>query len=394
MITGRTIGFVANQRLKVSRVLLKQVLLSSALLVTLSQATEAQQARGKKVVTLQFPTTITAPLLADASIVGDGLTLRGTLTRLSQQSNVYIALDRRLDPGKELGVTELGPQISTSLDLIAKDLGVAWVAAEDVVLVGPSESVQGMATELIGAWHSLQNSLEPTNALLKSQTVAWPQLTTPQEALNLIAQRWQLDIQGIQLPHDLWPETTMNDVRVTSALGVVLMGFDLGYDIDPMSRRVLTRPLKNDFVVTKLYPSAPLPADLRRSFSSNNGRARVQKLKEIATGWELTGNASEHWRLEQAIFTQGAKRRGAGTQEESRYTLRLEQKPAAAVFVALAAQGQYKLEVDDRESAKLKQPISLVVEDKKLLDILEEVARQADVRVRVDGNILYVVTLP
>jgi hypothetical protein len=355
---------------------------------------QAQQNAIQRRITHAFPTPVTAPLLTDFSLVAENLSLQKAIHHLTQQTGLMIVVDRRVDPDQRLSSVTLGPKVHLALNQLTANRELSWLPADDVVLLGPSSTIDRAATQMMVAWHVLDSKLEANHPLLRRLAITWPQLTTPQEALAQIARQWELDVTGVALPHDLWPERKLEEVRVTTALGAVLMGFDLGFEIDPRSRKVLTFPLPVELSATKNYPPLKLSADARRNVMGVSKERHKVQLRELPTGWELIGTAADHWRLEQAIFAEGKKRQVSGAQEESRFTLRLERKPALAVFEALAAQGQYTLQIDDRESAKLTQPITLVVEEKKLMEIIDEVARQANVRVDASGNTLRITTTP
>lgn len=370
----------------------------------LSVASSAQQPPG----TLPFPSPATPKLATNFQVTVSGQSLRELIQSIQNATKLPIILDRRVDPTApaifespvfaadpqaEAGMRShnLGPTLHQALDKLvearnesaSENTGpsssqrqpIGWASASELILIGPSATVNAAAAEMLVA----RQRLQPHISRYPAQRIGWPFLTTPQEALQIVAAEWNLDVSAIKLPHDLWPVVELGEVNVTTALGVIASQFDLCLELNPTTRTVTQRPLNNAATFRNTYVNLPL-TDRQREAITDTG-ARLQKRNNV---WDLTGQADAHFQLELAIFRRGANVRNPA-RSTTVYSLKFEGTVGDA-FRNLCQAGNLELDISSLNVQQQQAMIVLEVKDKSINDILAAVAEKANLQLGIQGN--------
>jgi hypothetical protein len=351
---------------------------------------------------LPFPSPATPRLAADLKVSVVGQSLRELVVSLQKSTRLPIVLDRRVDPSVAAipppiaanapgrnGANELqqetspspmtlGPTLADVLDAIADRRGLQWASAGDLVLIAPAGKAIPAATEMLAARIRLRTAA----AGFPPKPISWPQLTTPTEALQVVADTWQLDKTNVQLPHDLWPAIDLGTVDVTSALGVISSQFDLHFELDPETRQLTSRALEDNFVAERDYPLVDLIPAQRKLVTD---RPNVRLIKQ-RTGWQLTGDAAAHWQLELAIFKRGRKPNpgGAAARSVTKYTFKFNGTLSDALS-NLCQAGNLQLDMATLDAGTLSRRIELEAKDQSIEELLAEVARLGEITVEVQA---------
>ncbi len=331
----------------------------------------------------QFPTPVAVSLAASFSSITEGQTLRQVCGSMSQACDLVIYLDRRIDPDQRLAAEIAGPTVADALTQICLPLSCSWCPVDELVIIGPAAEIGIAGTNMLIEWHNLSASSSAVRrGLTEQHAVSWPKLATPDEVLKEIANTWKLDVSNVQLPHDHFPETDLGEVRVTTAIGALLSGFELGFHIIPESGVVEILPTEKyaNKRLERKYPDVSLSIADRNLVVRDITESDVTVLKRAAGGWLLSGSAENHGRMEQLLLRAGNRTKaGRGRVEgvQKTYSLRLENKPAKAVLETLCRQGNLELEFENPMDQRLETVISLTAEKETLENLIAKVAQSA-----------------
>lgn len=355
-----------------------------------------------------FPRPVSSPLKTPFRIVAKGKALDATLADLRERTGLRIWLDRRVDPSLPLSRESYGPTAGEILEQLADEHQLELAIADEAALLGPAPAPERGATEMMAAWDRLlaANPGLPNRSagsLTARHTIRWPRLTTPDEALQIVAESWGLRIDGVSLPHDLWPAADLGAVRVTTALGLIGIGFDLALELDPATRQVTAKPLQPPARVVREYPGQTLPPPLRSQLTSP---AVGGQLRRQGDRWLLSGPAKSHALLESRLASAssspgpdaGGPKTGASNMraehdprsrpasDQKRYSLRLVNKPAEEFLQSLCRSVGWQLEIAPEAAEPLAQRIDLEVEQATLDELVERAVEPLGLRAERDGE--------
>lgn len=337
--------------------------------------------------------------------------IRQIAQAIQQGAGLPLFVDRRVDPdsikgdagepkgtandpgmrdGEDAQVVVYGPDLATALDLLTKKAGIGWASDGAVVLLGPEPQVVQAATGMMVEWDELQKKLKNKRGKWSQEhEVLWPEATTPQAALEIVAQLWELDISTVTLPYDLWPAVDLGALPVTSALGVIGVGFDLSLAVDPDTARVTVRPLSEVAMCTRTYRAVALTGQQQTAITSQSLLAPARLQKE-GQGWLLRGDARAHLEMQRALSAvespgvAAGKSNGKprGKKVEATYTLRLADQ-VGKVLRVLAQNAGKELRVESSAQSKMDQRIELTAENKTLSELIEMVTKAAGLEAAV-----------
>jgi hypothetical protein len=152
-------------------------------------------------------------------------------------------------------------------------------------------------------------------------------------------------------------------------------------------------PLPDKVALTRTYPGGPEPKATAEKYALLVPEARV----ELSNGQvRVTGLLEAHERI--AAGGQTAKAQPPKPAEQDftnkRFTLRVQEKPAAAVLQGLAKELKLDLRIDRRAlqeaGISLESPVSLSVKDATIDELLREVLRSVGLAFRRRGTVVEV----
>jgi hypothetical protein len=181
-----------------------------------------------------------------ATIHWQRVPLRDALGRLHTLFDDAVFVDRRVDPTTRV---TLDIEAASAEEVVAgiaaeHDLGVARLGP--LVYLGPS----GAADQLraISLARSPEIGRLPPDlraSLTKKQLTDWPRLSEPRRLLvSAVEQRnWRVANADV-IPHDLWSAGELPGLTFAEQLTVLLVGFDLTFELRPNDRSIEIVPLK------------------------------------------------------------------------------------------------------------------------------------------------------
>ena len=185
--------------------------------------------------------------------------LRQALTALSDDQQIAIYLDRRVDPGKLVSLAFDGQPLANACRLIAENqkLGVCLVG--DVVYFGPTTEVDRLRTSL--AMRAKEARRKPAAArgkLLAKKSMRWNELDTPGSVLSQLKKTGGVKIVNAdRLPHDLWPAANLPPLAWIDRVGMIAAQFDMTIKFSPDGTAVALMPMPSDMAIDRTAGNLP-----------------------------------------------------------------------------------------------------------------------------------------
>jgi hypothetical protein len=284
-----------------------------------------------------------------ATIHWQRVPLRDALGRLHALFDDTVFVDRRVDPSMRISLDIEATSAEEVVAAIAagRDLGEARLGR--LVYLGPTVAAGQLRAISAARSQEVGRLSADLRALLtQKQPSDWPRLGEPRRVIAAIIEQrgWRLANQDA-IPHDLWAAGSLPPFPLAEQLTVLLIGFDLTFDLRPQDRTIQVVPMKIN--VKPLGPSL------------------VKK--------QPTPPAS-------------AKRSKQGARQE--YTLRVPEQPVGVVLQALAKKLNWTIQIDEdaiRKAGKsLATPVSFSVENVDKEHLLDALLGPAGLDYRIDGE--------
>ena len=349
----------------------------------------AVAASESRAVSWKTGTEFDRQLEATLSITWSSNPLRQALGKLSQSQGVAIFLDRRVDPDQEVQFSVPDTALRNVLQRLADHLTLGTCQIGSVVYFGPQRTAAVLRT-VAAQTQELSQSL-PTavrSRVLRVKPLQWPERSAPRQLIEQLAAEVTLKIERPeQIPHDLWPAVDLPPLDFAQRLSLLLAGFQLTFEY-------------TDTQAIRLLPLPPT-ATVERSYSvANQQTAALQEMTQRFPAARVTrraGSAIVVAPLEAHELLQGLLhgRRPPGTtpakpaaKAESRWTLRIENKPVGAVVKTIATRLERQLEYDPALRSKLNQLVSFEVNEVPLDELLQTTLSPAGLTYRLDATTL------
>ena len=284
-----------------------------------------------------------------ATIHWQGVPLREAIGRLQPLFDEPVFVDRRVDPNIRVSLDIAATSAEQVLKALAAvhELGVGRLGK--LIYLGPRSSAEQLRStvaqrskEIIG----LPAELRPS--LMRKQQLTWPRLSQPRQlAASAIEQcGWRI-AEPERITHDLWAAGELPELSVAEELTVLLIGFDLTFELRPADRSIQIVPLQTP-VAARETPGVP-----------NRGTAKA-----------------------------AANRPAGGTKHV--YTLRVQEKPVGAVLRELAIRLHWAIQIDEvairAAGISLDQRVSFSVENADQDKLLDALLTPAGLDYRVEGE--------
>ncbi|MCI0335243.1 MAG: hypothetical protein L0228_18695, partial [Planctomycetes bacterium] len=183
--------------------------------------------------------------------------------------------------------------------------------------------------------------------------LSWPRLTEPRGLVTSLVEQhgWRIE-NATRIPHDLWPAGSLPELTLAEQLTVLLIGFDLMFEIDARERVVEIVPIEGP--LTDAKPQAEVPPSVARPRPAQSPR----ETKQV-------------------------------------YTLRVREQPVRAVLRELTQRLKWPIEVDEASiraaGLSLDERVSFAVEDVEQEELLDALLRPAGLDFRREGELLRIV---
>jgi hypothetical protein len=284
-----------------------------------------------------------------ATIHWQRVPLRDAIGRLHALFDDAVFVDRRVDPNLRItldieatSAEEVIAAIATGRDLGAARLGRA-------VYLGPS----GAANQLRGLAAARSQEVarlpaESRSLLTQKQPTNWPRLGEPRALIASIVEHrgWRF-ANADAIPYDLWSAGSLPAFPLAEQLTVLLIGFDLTFELRPNDRIIQVVPMN-----VIVNPPGP-------SFAKK-----------------------------QSTPPATAKRSKQGARQE--YTLRVPEQPVGLVLQALAKKLNWTIQIDEdairKAGRSLATPVSFSVENVDQEHLLDALLSPAGLDYRFEGE--------
>ncbi|HBO44782.1 MAG TPA: hypothetical protein DD670_12805 [Planctomycetaceae bacterium] len=308
--------------------------------------------------------------------------LRTALENLARQQEVFIWLDRRVDPGRPVSATAQDTPIREFLADVARREGLGLCVFGSVLYLGPSDSVATLRT--LGELRRQDARVLPrakSRRFLREEPMQWDDLAAPRDLLARLGEENQVEIVDLdRVVHDLWPAMRLPSLSLVDRLTLILAPFDLTFCVEDEGARIRLLPIPDQVFLTRRYPAGARREEVveRWKAASPESRIRIEGDEIVVEGRLedhelLWGHGRPSRRVERARAAPGGK----GTVERLRIDrLVFKDQPLEAIIRHLA--GQFKLDLTlDADSLRragvdLDQRVSLEITNATVDELFEK----------------------
>jgi hypothetical protein len=176
------------------------------------------------------------------SVTYTGVPLRENLVKFSRHEGIALFIDRRVDPGILISMTEANFTFEQALWKLAANNNLGACQLGELYYLGPPE----VAMVLPVLWNDMKTSTNrpgrQKTKWSKRTVINWPMLNQPNETLEQLARTHQFKVHtrtngaiknaaSIQaLPHDVWPEMRLPAISLDEQVALLLVGFGLWFE--------------------------------------------------------------------------------------------------------------------------------------------------------------------
>jgi hypothetical protein len=279
--------------------------------------------------------------------------LRDAISRLEKLFGQSTFLDRRIDPTVRVNFTRAVSSSEQALSRVAAEHDWSVRPVGDVVYLGPADAGSQLGG-VIATRKADVAKLPPSQRSIftRKRTLNWPRLAKPRALMTELVEKngWRVE-KAERIPHDLWSAGELNGLTLTEQLAVLLIGFDLTYEIRSASSTIEIVQLDT----TTLDAQAEEPPNRPRVTSSQPSKANTKQV----------------------------------------YSLRVTVKPVGAVMRELARRLNWEIEFDEAAiqaaGRSLDARVSFAVENVEQDELLDAVLQPAGLTFQRNGEVIRVV---
>ncbi|TWU40831.1 hypothetical protein [Novipirellula artificiosorum] len=313
-------------------------------------------------------------LAAPTSAVVDGKPFREAVAELAGRSDLSVWVDRAVDPSVRIHAGQVGPTVYLALKQLAATGQCVVMPIDNVVLIGRATWVDATTASLMSLRAVTRKRRSPP-----LQDLAWPEATTPTEALKIVFDRGKISAATIPMPHDLWPAKQWSSIDPGVATCLLLAQFERTLDPEAFPKRLVVIPMDR----TRQYKVRYDVAEGRSEMVAAIRRVdREMSVRTVEAGFEITATASAHRAAIDTFLTELADDLGGpGDIDTPNVTLNLANMPADQVFHHLAGTAGRDCVIAADAATLCKQLVFYQAEKVTLRQVTDKVAEQVGVKV-------------
>jgi hypothetical protein len=283
--------------------------------------------------------------LKTATIHWQDVPLRDAVGRIRRLFDEEVFVDRRLDPNTRITLDATATGAGQAVAEIAAKHGWGSSRVGDVTYLGPTNAARYLS-RAVSARNADVAKLPPRERreFEPERKLDWPRLAEPRELVAKVIESANWRVESAELiPHDLWATGQLSDLTLTERLTLLLIGFDLTFELQPAERTVRIVPQGNLRLLAaagKQQPEtpretpSPAPPNKVEGSTKQVYSLRVEDKPVGAVTRELARRLN--WRVE---FDEAAIR-GAGRSLDARISFTVEEVgPDELLHAVLAPAG-------------------------------------------------------
>lgn len=198
-----------------------------------------------------------APLDARITASWENVEVRKILRRLETQQQVSLLKDRRIDPSRKPKLALGLKPVREYLAEIAKQVDADIRFMADTAYIGPRSAAVKVLTLEALRLREMQTIASANGRLadmVRRRSVSWEELDEPRGILTNLAKTYGLTIENPDVvPHDVWPAGSLRNARITEALTLLLIQFDLTFAWTNQGKSVRLVPVPDVVAIQQTY---------------------------------------------------------------------------------------------------------------------------------------------
>lgn len=322
-------------------------------------------------------------LASPVTLAWEDVPFRYAQQRLAETQMLDLWIDRRVDPTLTLTLDESSVPLSKVCDEIASQLKLGWVSCGDVVYVGPPAAVGELRT-LRALGRDAVDSLSPVQKQKWLAPSPWemPSLAEPRQVVEGVVSGAGMKLLNPEaIPHDLWRGRKLPAMSPADQLTLLLVGFDLTWQIDPAGKGVRVVPIERPVAIEREIDGEALA----RKAAELASRDKQVTLRREGGRVFLSAPVEQHHQLA-GKPVQKARRPAPRSEGKQVYSLTIREQPLLPLLEQLAKKLALELEIAEelkQDSTLAMQRVSFTVSEVPLEELLAAIAEAGGVRVEV-----------
>jgi hypothetical protein len=325
------------------------------------------------------------------------VSLRHVLKRISDQGQVAILLDRRVDPSQEIAIEVQDKSLVEAIRAVARKQNADVCVLNSAFYVGPAVDAAKLRTLI----HLRSNELFQLSKrlprgryfdLTRRKALHWNDLDRPVDVLNQISVLFKIkDVDHKVVPHDLWAGATLPRVNAVESLSLFAIQYGLTFRWRADTSGVEWVNIPDRVVIEKSYP--------RGLHSMQSWKKRWPDLKMEVNGSKVIVRATVEQHEQIAALRNGSRKTPKSSAKpptpvlDRLFTLKLDKVPAIELMKKLESTG-IQFQFDQKQLASngvnLKTPISMNVEQANAVDFFNLMFGQLNAQAKLKGITVWI----
>lgn len=326
--------------------------------------------------------------------------LRTALRALSEQRQVPVVLDRRLDPDHMFSLVTHGEPLRDIWPMLVKIVDGGVSITSQTVYLGPVSAAGKLRTLIALRQEEIQQLVTklPTSqrsALNAKHPLRWEDLASPREIVRGLAEERDFQIKGLELiPHDLWGAADLPPISLAEAATLVLIQYDLTFRLSAAGKVVEMEllPIPEMVAIEKKWPLPRAKADVISQAIQNE----LPGVTTQATAEQLLARGTQEQleSLERLInslssgTTSRKKPPPPAPLSKRRFTFQAKDAPLSAILDKLAETGiqfEYDRATLKAHGIDIDQLVAVDVKGVRPEELFEKLFQPLKIEYKIDG---------